>query len=139
MAITREQLYEEVWSEPALRVATRHDVSSSYLARVCDALNVPRPPRGYWAMREFGKAPQRPPLPACRPGDETQWSKGAGLPLRVKGTTFATSAEGAPSHPLVVGVKEQFEVGWVTRQWLHSLPHEFGPGGTGDPRCNEIH
>ena len=38
MSLTREQLFEELWSEPALKVAARHGVSSSYLARVCDAL-----------------------------------------------------------------------------------------------------
>ena len=47
MRISREELYKEIWSEPATRVARRYDVSSSYLARVCEGLNVPHPPRGY--------------------------------------------------------------------------------------------
>ena len=32
--VTREDLYELVWREPMLRVAERHAVSSSFLARV---------------------------------------------------------------------------------------------------------
>lgn len=32
--VTREDLYEQVWREPMLRVAERHGVSSSFLARV---------------------------------------------------------------------------------------------------------
>ena len=46
--LTREALYALVWSEPMLKVAARYDVSSSYMARVCTLLNVPRPHRS-WA------------------------------------------------------------------------------------------
>ena len=45
--ISRKALYEMVWSEPMLKVAARFGVSSSYMARVCTVLNVPRPERGY--------------------------------------------------------------------------------------------
>lgn len=57
MAVTREKLYEEIWAEPMTKVAVRYGVSSSFLARVCERLNVPRPPRGYWAQLEVGKLP----------------------------------------------------------------------------------
>jgi hypothetical protein len=74
--VSREQLYELVWSEPMLRVGERFGVSSSYMARVCADLRVPRPARGYWAQRELGKSlPKRPPLP----GDVTVWRPGASL------------------------------------------------------------
>ena len=77
MSITREQLYAEVWAEPMVRVAARYEVSSSYLARVCARLNVPRPERGYWAKLEAGKPVRQPPLPEPRPRarDELEWSK----------------------------------------------------------------
>lgn len=74
--LSREQLYELVWMEPMLRVGERLGVSSSYMARVCTELRIPRPPRGYWAKLEFGKAPPQPALPAARPGDITEWSPG---------------------------------------------------------------
>lgn len=66
-SLTREQLYELVWREPMLKVAERFGVSSSYLARVCTELRVPRPERGYWAKLEFGKNPPRPELPPPQP------------------------------------------------------------------------
>jgi hypothetical protein len=78
LSLTREQLHELVWSEPMLKVAARYDVSSSYMARVCALLNVPRPERGYWAKLAVGKAPPKPPLPEARPGDESLWTKGSG-------------------------------------------------------------
>ena len=43
--LTREALYDLVWSEPMLKVAARFGVSSSYMARVCTLLYVPRPDR----------------------------------------------------------------------------------------------
>ena len=75
MGIDRETLYEEVWAEPMTTVSQRYAVSSSFLARVCERLNVPRPPRGYWAQLKVGKAPERPALPPVRPGDELEWSR----------------------------------------------------------------
>ena len=66
MAVSREALFEEVWAEPMLKVAARHGVSSNFLARVCERLNVPHPRRGYWQQLEVGKADHRsPPRFAC--------------------------------------------------------------------------
>jgi hypothetical protein len=41
--VSRERLYQEVWAEPMTSVAIRYKVSTSFLARVCTWLNVPRP------------------------------------------------------------------------------------------------
>lgn len=60
----REKIYEEIWLEPIQHVAKRYDISDVGLAKVCKKLNIPRPGRGYWAMKAAGKAiPKRPPLP----------------------------------------------------------------------------
>src|SRR4030065_50408 len=60
----REKLYEEGWKEPVLVVANRYGVSNVALAKACQKLAVPLPPRGYWARVRAGrKAPPRPPLP----------------------------------------------------------------------------
>jgi len=81
--VTREELYELVWSTPMIRVAEKFEVSGSYLARVCTELRVPRPERGYWAKLAVGKAPQRPALPEPLPGDPFVWSRADGLPAPV--------------------------------------------------------
>ncbi|MET4072466.1 hypothetical protein ABID58_007295 [Bradyrhizobium sp. S3.2.6] len=54
--ISREDLYEQVWTTPINQLAETFGVSGSYLARVCEALNVPRPPVGYWQKKAVGKA-----------------------------------------------------------------------------------
>ena len=38
------------------------------LAKICRKHDIPRPPRGYWAKKQFGKAPPRTPLP--NPADD---------------------------------------------------------------------
>jgi ankyrin repeat protein len=61
---TREQIYKEIWSEPIQHVAKRYKISDVGLAKVCRKLNIPRPGRGYWAMKAAGKpTPRQPPLP----------------------------------------------------------------------------
>lgn len=73
--LTREALYALVWAEPMLKVAIRFGVSSSYMARVCTLLHVPRPERGHWAKLAVGKASRPPALPDVRPGDHLAWSR----------------------------------------------------------------
>lgn len=61
----REVIYKEIWSEPIQHVAKRYHISDVGLAKVCRKLNIPRPGRGYWAIKAAGKhVPRRPPLPA---------------------------------------------------------------------------
>src|SRR5207244_1268076 len=117
--LSREALYELVWSQPMLKVATRCGVSSSYMARICTLLNVPRPERGYWAKLAVGKAPAAPALPEARPGDQLAWSPGAGTVTAVRplprAPTAARKRWSKPTtprldeHPLVMGAKALFE------------------------------
>ena len=74
--VNLETLYEKLWKEPAVTVAARYGVSSSFLARVCAEMNIPRPARGHWAKLAVGKAPKRPHLPLARPGDAVEWTRG---------------------------------------------------------------
>ena len=60
----RAELYEKVWSEPTRTVAKHYGVSDVWLAKVCKALRVPVPGRGYWAKKSVGKpVAKRPPMP----------------------------------------------------------------------------
>ena len=64
--ITREELYELVWSMPMTRASKQLGVSDVMLGRVCREREVPCPPRGYWAvLRSEKKRSQyvQPPLP----------------------------------------------------------------------------
>lgn len=61
--LTREELYEQVWSTPMRRLAKQYNLSDAGLAKFCRRYNIPRPPSGYWAQKEVGKAPPQTPLP----------------------------------------------------------------------------
>lgn len=126
--ISREALYQMVWSEPMLKVAARFDVSSSYMARVCTLLNVPRPERGYWAKLAVGKAPKQPSLFEPRPGDPLEWTRDGTLPKRARslpkppGPRLRKKRAARPplpdQHPLVSAAKQLFEAGrlsWRTQ------------------------
>ena len=104
-----------------LKVAAQFGVSSSYMARVCMLLNVPRPERGYWAKLAVGKAPKRPTLPEPRPGDSLEWARD-GIQLKrthplPKPPKLESRGKRVPSaplpdrHPLVIGAKPLFETG----------------------------
>lgn len=111
--ITRERLYDMVWARPMLRIAEDLGVSSSYMARVCTVMNVPRPPTGYWAKKQVGRAPKPPVLPAAQPGDQLSWRPGEALnvPLptsrRRKRIQRIETQENRPKtklHPILGGV-----------------------------------
>jgi len=54
--VSREQLYASVWAEPMSAAAKKYGVSSSFLSRVCERMEVPHPVRGYWALKAVGRA-----------------------------------------------------------------------------------
>lgn len=76
--VTREELFELVWTAPVTELSARFGISDVGLAKVCRRAAVPCPPRGYWAKVEAGHHVERLPL-ASAP---------VGLPrlIRVRGT-----------------------------------------------------
>ena len=68
IALTREKLYEQVWSEPIIHVARLLGLSGRGLGKLCARYGVPVPPRGWWAKKQHGHPVRRIPLP---PGDDT--------------------------------------------------------------------
>ena len=64
LSLTRQQLYELVWSKPMHHLAKDYGVSDRAMAKLCARNQVPVPPRGYWAKKNSGQKVVRPPLPA---------------------------------------------------------------------------
>lgn len=52
---TREELYQEVWSQPMNRLGPNYGLSGNGLAKICKRLDIPYPPRGHWAKKAAGK------------------------------------------------------------------------------------
>lgn len=121
-----------MWSEPMLKVATRFGVSSSYMARVCTLLNVPRPERGYWAKLAVGKAPNPPSLLEPRPGDELEWSRDGAQPVRARALPkppermrrrhLVATVAASDCHPLITGARPLFEAGRLSYHGSYLKP-----------------
>jgi hypothetical protein len=62
----RTTLYEQVWSQPVQEVAKSYRISGVMLGRVCRKLQVPVPPRGYWARVQNGYKETKPSLPKLK-------------------------------------------------------------------------
>lgn len=61
--VTRQVLYDQVWSTPMARLSKGYGISDVALAKICKKLKVPYPGRGYWRRKETGKSVKQPPLP----------------------------------------------------------------------------
>lgn len=54
--LTREELFVLVWEKPASEVAAELGFSDVALGKFCKRLQVPKPPRGYWAEAQMASA-----------------------------------------------------------------------------------
>lgn len=122
--VSRQELYELVWSTPMTKVAEKLQVSNSYMARVCTALNVPRPGRGYWAKLAVGGAPRREPLPEPQPGDQLSWEPGGELSPAAK---LRSRQDSEPSPRS----RSQARVHWLVNSARQHFDH-CRPGKEGD-------
>lgn len=80
VTVSREDLYALVWATPMSRLAAQYGLSGTGLAKICRRLDVPYPPRGYWARKEAGKKVTQAPLPAIRPSTRAQVTIAPSLP-----------------------------------------------------------
>jgi hypothetical protein len=62
LTLSREDLYELVWSKPMTELAQDFGLSDVALAKRCRKLGVPVPGRGYWARVAAGQAPRQAAL-----------------------------------------------------------------------------
>lgn len=108
-ALTREALYELVWTTPLSTLAERWGLSRNGLAKICDRLLVPYPGRGYWNAQRA----ERPPLPPAPPGGDggLDLSGRAGRPRRAR-TRLSPEARREQLMETAAGV--------ITREGLHA-------------------
>jgi hypothetical protein len=58
----RQKLFDEVWATPVKTLAKEHGLSDVGLRKICIALDIPMPPRGYWQKLAAGKTTPKRPL-----------------------------------------------------------------------------
>jgi hypothetical protein len=123
--ITREELYEAVWSEPIHQLSKALGISDVGLAKVCKKLNVPVPGRGYWAKNRATRKLLRISLPYLEAGQPTEhritqahcgeadrWTRETIQYLAGEGVNVPTIAESTIEpelHPLLAQYREMLE------------------------------
>lgn len=138
-AVDRETLYNEVWSEPVTLVAPRYGLSDVGLAKICRALAIPLPSRGYWAKVKAGKIMGRAPLPKLQApavrqrliklspqkAEEKQVMRETAARVR-KETPAPSPPEESTPHPLVMATSKRLRrrEGWAEGELLRSAPKE---------------
>lgn len=60
---SRVDLYSAVWSKPMMKLAEEFGISGRGLAKLCERLRVPVPPRGYWRKVSLGQSIKKILLP----------------------------------------------------------------------------
>ncbi|MDH4378380.1 MAG: hypothetical protein QE263_00530 [Vampirovibrionales bacterium] len=61
--VSREELYEAVWTTPILRLAPELGLSDRGLAKLCARMEIPVPGLGYWRKVELGQIVKKSRLP----------------------------------------------------------------------------
>jgi hypothetical protein len=88
VTITRDDLYTQVWTTPMHRLGTQYGISGNGLAKIGRRLDIPYPPRGYWARKAAGKKVSQTQLPAMRQGTPAQEAETSRGTSRIGRTTL---------------------------------------------------
>jgi len=108
---TREELYELVWSKPAVKIAREHGVSRISVVRASDRLGVPMPTLSHWIKIEHGVKVPRPELPERKKGQSASATLEAGKALRRRVYVAAVKPDAAPDA-------------WETKDEVHSVAQQ---------------
>lgn len=122
--IDREDPYKQVWTEPVTKLAARYGISDVGLSKICKKLNVPKPPRGYWAMIASGTHPPQKRLPKLRHGQSSQYV------LQVSTIKQGTMEVSDEARNLIVAAEKPESIITVPKRLTnpHSLIAEMSDG-----------
>lgn len=147
ITLTREELYELAWETPMSRLSEGFGLSDNGLAKICRRLDIPCPPRGYWAKLAAGKKVKATALPKAKPGipsSATIYRKGP-TKLAELAPDLAASLSAAMKKVGTIRVPERLHkphaivAGWLAEQqrqielakrdrWSsHYRPRDFTP------------
>jgi hypothetical protein len=97
--ITREELYEAVWSKPIKSLEQEWNTTHLQVVQACLEMDVPRPSQGHWQMVALGSPVERDPLP-----ERTRHPPRAGI----------VAARGAPGEEGSIWGDSRCGTGWAS-------------------------
>jgi hypothetical protein len=110
--ISREKLYELIWTTPMVRLAPQLGVSDVAIAKACKRMNIPRPSVGFWARQKSREDYSAPPLPESNPGPRI-WN----IPSRRRHAPRAASGL-PPDIPVATSLTEPHQLTLKTQTGL---------------------
>lgn len=146
VVLTRQELYDRVWSSPMTKLAAEFGISDAGLIKICKRLDVPRPPQGHWAKKAAGKkvrqlplrepkdgtppsatiSPTPPPEPAPAPSKETAAKMEA---VREEVAKIPVPDRLLRPHPVVAGwIAKRTDQRREARERRRLLGHAYDPG-----------
>lgn len=140
--VSRQTLYNHVWSTPMARLSKEYGISDVALAKICKKLKVPYPGRGYWRRKETGKSVKQPPLsPYSDPAKQAvtiyPTIRPDALEPASEETTQRITAEQAPEQKIEVpdrlGKTHRLLSGQLT-EWRSASVDEYGAIRSGSLR-----
>lgn len=63
ISITRQELYDLIWSAPISRLAKNYGILDYQLRKICNDFNIPVPQNGYWQKLKYNKPVSKIALP----------------------------------------------------------------------------
>lgn len=119
----RMELYNEVWSEPLVKLSRKYGISDVRLGKVCRKLKIPHPGRGYWAKKKAGSALQQMPLPEFKDAPVVRRTKRKTTAARLDKVLVRRAAGRECADHEGRGVVERGVIGrrdeQVSQGWLH--------------------
>jgi hypothetical protein len=142
ITLSREELYERVWSISATKLAKEFGISDVALGKICKKLDVPKPYPGYWQQLQAGRRVHQAPLPDLKkgvPGTITIWPRPRGHDLkrqdpatfelieseRVPENQIVVAEDLLKAHPLVRQTRTVFER--APKDFSEQLAHRAKP------------
>lgn len=69
--VTRQELYDLVWSKPMTKLALEYNLSDNGLRKICKKFDIPLPQLGHWQKIQFNKKVKIIPLPKDFKGEDS--------------------------------------------------------------------
>ena len=69
--VTRQELYNLVWSKPMTKLALEYNLSDNGLRKICKKFDIPLPQLGHWQKIQFNKKVKIIPLPKDFKGEDS--------------------------------------------------------------------
>jgi hypothetical protein len=124
--LTREQLYELVWTEPMRLLAKQIGISDVAISKHCRKMDIPVPERGYWNKLQAGKSVTKATLPACDLGTidrvEMSGTLDPALRARIKGEPGVTDLEAESADVLTERFRKRLGAVTVPRGFSRTHP-----------------